>query len=406
MGRVRPFVQSDIPQVAYLYWNVLQGLDGYPPPAAETYLEELFFLSPWSNSAFPSFVFEDDRGAVVGFQGVVPRQMSLQASTVYAAYGTGLVVHPDSRSTLAAFHLLKAFFSGKQDLSLTDTANHASQQLWMALGGIVAVSHNMHWSRPLRPALYGLHGLSRFRNVTLPTALTTALRPLAGAVDAFATRIPSSPFYLRSPILVAEIPDVDTILACVSDSSGLYSLRPEYERGSLQWLLAFMDRLKAYGNLRQVVLRDRSGKVVGWYIYYVNRGGIGEVVRIGGGERAIRAVLDHLFHDGLAHGAIALHGRLETRLIQPLSERSCLFYQSSNRLLVHSRRPALLQLIHSNDALLTRLDGDWCLRSPYGRRHLRIPKKHTLSSIFLKSTPPRAGGAAVPQSRMATTAGL
>src|SRR4029077_1495066 len=110
MGRVREFVQADIPQVASLHWSLLHGMEGDPPPAVETYLEQIFFLSPWSDSTLPSWVYEDDRGNVVGFQGVVPRQMSLYGTPVQAAYGTGLVVHPGSRSTLAAFHLLKAFF--------------------------------------------------------------------------------------------------------------------------------------------------------------------------------------------------------------------------------------------------------------------------------------------------------
>jgi len=364
MGRVRPFVQNDIPQVAGLHWRVLHGKVGHPPPAAETYLEQLFFLSPWSDSTLPSFVYEDERGAVVGFQGVVPRQMSLFAKPIQAAYGTGLVVHPDSRYTLAGFHLTKAFFSGKQDLSLTDTANYVSEQVWGALGGITAVSYGTHWSRPLRPALYGLHGLSRFASGALSTVLT-AFKPLSRAIDAFVTRLPSCPFRLSWPILAAEVPDVDTLLVCLSDSSGLYSLQPEYKRDSLRWVLDFMGQMKTYGDLRQLVLRDQTGKMVGWYIYYVTRGGIGEVVRIGAADHAICAVLDHLFHDASARGAIALHGRLETRLAQPLSEKCCFFYQASNRLLVHSRRPELLRLINQNDALLTRLDGEWCLRSSY-----------------------------------------
>ena len=362
MGRVRPFVQDDTPQVAGLHWSILHGRNGFPPPALETYLEQLFFRSPWSDSALPSLVYEDDRGTIVGFQGVVPRRMSLHAIPIQVACGCGLVVRPESRSTLAALHLLKAFFSGKQDLSLTDTANQISETIWTALGGKTAVSYGMHWSRPLRPSLYGLYGLSRFAKGTLPAAFVVASRPLCSVVDRIITRMPSSPFRPPKPILSAEAPDVDTLLACLSGSSGAHSLRPQYERDSLCWLLDFMGQMKAYGDFRSVVLRDDAGNIAGWYIYYVKGGGIGEVVRIGAVDDAIAPVLDHLFYDASIHGAIALHGRLEARLTQPLSERCCFFYQASNRLLVHSRRPEVAQLIHNNDALLTRLDGEWCLR--------------------------------------------
>ena len=362
MGRVRPFVQDDIPQVAALQWKVLHGKKGYAPQAAETYLEEIFFASPWYDSNLPSFVYEDHRGAVVGFQGVVPRRMSLCGTPIQAAYGTSLVVQPESRSSLAAFDLLKAFLSGKQDISLTDTANYASQQVWIALGGTVAVSCGMHWSRPLRPSLYGLHGLSRFSHGALPAALVPVLAPLSRAIDAVVTRMPSCPFCPRPPVLKAEVPDVDILLACLSRSSGQHTLHPEYEKDSLQWLLEFMGNMKAYGDLRQVVLRNESGSVAGWYIYYVQRGGVGEVVRIGASNHTVSVVLDHLFHDAWAQGAIALHGRLESRFAQLLPEKCCFFYQAGNRMLVHSRRPELLRLVHSNDALLTRLDGEWCLR--------------------------------------------
>ena len=362
MGRVRPFVPSDIAQVAALHWGVLQGRNGPPPLVVETYLEQLFFRSPWYDSAFPSLVYEDRRGGVVGFQGVVPRRMLLCGISVQAAYGTSLVVHPQSRSTLAAFHLLKTFFARKQELSLTDTANYGSQQVWTSLGGTTAMSHGLHWSRPLRPVRYGLCALSRFAKGTLSAALTAAFVPLSRAVDAFVTRVPPCAFCPRPPLLAAKVPDIDTLLGCLSCSSGLYSLYPEYERDSLRWLLDFMGRMKAYGNLRQVALRNDAGLLVGWYIYYVRPGGIGEVVRIGAHHSAIGPVLDHLFHDASTHGAIALHGRLETQLAQPLSEKYCFFYQASSRILVHSRRADLLRLIQSNDSLLTRLDGEWCLR--------------------------------------------
>lgn len=392
MGRVRTFVKEDIPQVAALHWCVLHRREGTPPPALGNYLDRLFFRCPWFDSSFPSLVYEDHRGKIVGFQGVVPRRMSLHASSLKVACCTSLVVHPDSRSTLAALHLLKSFLAGKQDLSLTDTANQISYRMWTALGGTAAVSYGMHWSRPLRPCLYGLYGVSRFSKGTLSDVMTLALRPLGRVMDAIVTRMPSSPLCLPPPSLSAEPADVDTLLAFLSSTWSGRSLRPEYGRDSLGWLLAFMAQTKAYGDFRQIVLRDKANNIAGSYLYYVRSGGIGEVVHIGAEHHTLAAVLDHLFSDASVHGALALHGRLEARLAPHLSEKCCFFYQASSRFLVHSRIPEVAQFVCNTDGLLTRLDGDWCLRFgvgestntvPFGKRsNIRAP----ISDMTLTST--------------------
>jgi hypothetical protein len=122
-----------------------------------------------------------------------------------------------------------------------------------------------------------------------------------------------------------------------------------------------MGRIKAYGNLRKVVLRNERQKIVGWYIYCIRGSGVGEVVQIGAAKQSTREILDHLFYDAWKHGAIALHGRLDSRLLEELSGKGCFFYRRGGWMQAHSRRPELLQLIHNGDAFLTRLDGEWCL---------------------------------------------
>jgi len=79
------------------------------------------------------------------------------------------------------------------------------------------------------------------------------------------------------------------------DYSAYYSLRPEYNRESLKWLLDFMTQMKAYENLRRVALRDVTRQRIGWFIYYSIGGGIVEVVQIGAAERHMKAVFDYLF---------------------------------------------------------------------------------------------------------------
>lgn len=362
MGSVRPFVQDDIPQVAALAWRFLHRGGGPPPQTMGSYFQELFFQSPFSNSMLPSLVYQGGRGSIDGFLGVVQRRMSLYGKPIEVAVSSYLVVQPDSRSKMAAFQLLHCFFAGKQDLAITDSANNVSQKIWTQMGASTATLYAMHWSRPLRPSLYALYAVSRrFGSGPLPNALVLSGKPVCRILDAIITRIPSSPFLQRPRRFSEEELTVETLLPCLHDFSKIHLFRPEYDRDSLSWLLDFLGRMKAFGKLRKVLLRNEQGEIAGWYIYYLVEGGIGEVVQLGAMHSTMQAVLDHLSYDAWTHGAIALHGRLEPHLTQGSLERDCLIF-IGNRLLVHSRNSDLARLIQTGSAFLTRLDGEWCLR--------------------------------------------
>ena len=46
MGRIRAFVQDDIPRVAELFWQFLQGQKGPYPPGLDHYFRRVFFYNP------------------------------------------------------------------------------------------------------------------------------------------------------------------------------------------------------------------------------------------------------------------------------------------------------------------------------------------------------------------------
>jgi hypothetical protein len=232
----------------------------------------------------------------------------------------------------------------------------------------------MHWSRPLRPALYAVHAVSRFGRGLLSEAFVLGSKPVCKIVDVIAARLPSSPFRQRPPLISGEELTAETLHACLRDFPESHSLRPEYDPDSVRWLLDFMERMSAHGSLRKVLLRNRENKIIGWYVYCLKRGDVGQVVQVGASPSSVDAVLDHLAYDAWTHGAIALHGRLEPHLSQKLSGKYC-FYFLGNHLLVHSRNPELARQIQSGSAFLTRLDGEWCLRfgmPELGRHHGKV----------------------------------
>ena len=358
---VRPFVEDDIPQVADLYWMVMREQNGPAPPAIRSSLQELYFTNPWIDSTIPSLVY-DDKGRIVGFLGVVPRRMSLGSQTIRVAFGGNFAVHPEFRNTLAGLHLLRTYMAGGQDISQTDSANDTSRALLERLGFSTILSYSVHWIRPLRPARCLAYASSHLRQSSLAHALEFVSRPISNVADLLTAGISSNPFRQSGSPLRPDDLDVGSLLACLEEFRCGYSLWPEYDERSLNWLLSFMERMKGHGNaLRRFVLRDDSGKILGWYIYYAKPGLFAEVVQIGGARQHLKSILNHLFHDAWSQGAIGLHGVVDRRFMGEFSEENCFFTCRGGWTVAHSRKPQLLELLNRGDAFLSRLDGEWCL---------------------------------------------
>ena len=115
------------------------------------------------------------------------------------------------------------------------------------------------------------------------------------------------------------------------------------------------------GSLQKVLVK--AGKtIVGWYVYYLNPQGLSEVVQLCARDPYADDVVEHLFHHARGQGASALIGRPEANLLESLHRKHCLLYSSPRQwMLVHSRRPELVNAFLSEDVFLTRLDGGWCL---------------------------------------------
>jgi hypothetical protein len=358
---VRPLAEADIPQIAELYWKVLRERKGPAPPGVHSFLSELYFRNPWIDGNISSLVYEE-KGRVGGFLGVVPRRMCFRGDPIVIAYGGNFVVDPDFRTTLAGLHLLRTYMAGPQDLSQTDSANDTSRTLLERLGFTTVVPYSMYWVRLLRPVRSVTHAIAEVAESAVTSSLDFIARPISAVADRLAATASISPFRQVESRLQATEFDVDTLLTCLTECRQGYSLWPEYRADSLQWLLDFMRRMKGHGeDLRKTILRDESGKIVGWYIYYRTKGGFGGVAQVGGTRQRIREVLDHLFHDAWSYGVIALQGVVERRLITDFSEKNCFFTCRGGWTVAYSRKPHLLEALNNADAFLSRLDGEWCL---------------------------------------------
>lgn len=358
---VRPLAESDLPQVIDLYWRHMRHREGSAPAAFRSAFRDLYFTNPWVDDSFPPLVYEAGNGKIIGFLGNMVRKMRYNGRSLRVAFGGNLVVQPDSRSHLAAPRLLGAFLAGKHDISLTDSANDTSRKLLEGLRFRTFPALNIHWARPLRPAQYVVYTLSRTMRASAAATLAFATTPLCDLADRVAVSLSGSPFCQLKPRLQGEEADVEALLRCFNQSHVGYSMWPEYDSRSLDWLLTFMEGRTARGVLRKMVLHDENQRTVGWYIYYVKPGSVGEVVQVVGEPKVTKDILDHLFYDAWEQGVIGLHGVVDRRRIPEYSDKGCFFTCRGGWTVAHSRNAELLGILERGDVFMSRLDGEWCL---------------------------------------------
>jgi hypothetical protein len=354
-GAIRPLERDDLEQVASLYEHVARSGSRTAPAGLAAYFGEFFFDHPWADAEVPSLVYVEEGGRIAGFLGSSVRRLVFDGVEVRLGVSGQLVTEPDARSRAPGAFLMREYMNGPQELTLTDTASEVVRRIWEGVGGETFHLACVGWVRVFRPWQFvsgyraraerlGAPGRGRPLLAGLDTVtagvLRRALRP-GGATEA-----ESAP--ATAGELARHLPDV---------TRGL-RLRPAYDEPYLEWQLAAMAEISPRGELRARLVRI-GGEVRGWYVYYHQPGGIGQVQQIAGEERYVGAILDDLFSDAHAHGAAGVQGRVEPHLRAALAERRCLHHRSGYLSLIHSRREEVLHAVHGGRALLTRMEGEW-----------------------------------------------
>ena len=353
MAVVRPFAPGDIPSAVQLFSRVYPATRWVSQSECEAYFHHIFFANPWADRELPAWVAMDGARAV-GFIGVMPRPMRLRGKALRAAVVTQLMVEQDKRHGMVAAQLLRRALAGPQDLTISDGANETSRKMWEALGGLTSTLYSLQWRRLLRPLQ------STLQRVTSPHGRAAAIlaTPVAFLADAYAAYYRS----LRRPSALTEEPlQTATLLDGLKGLERRFALTPQYDVQSLEWLLGEARAKRRHGELQSRVLRDGSGAIAGWYLYYVN-GGTSKVLQLHAQEGAERAVLDHLFQDAWRRGSAAIEGRMEPRLARFLGERHCLFHSTSMYALIQARQAETLAALARGDAFFSRLEGEWWMR--------------------------------------------
>jgi hypothetical protein len=351
-GQVRTFTRGDVDAVVTLRQQVFSRTTRPGSRDLAAFLVRAFIDGPWRTLGLTSLVHLDRDGAVNGFLGVVPRPMRFEGRLLRVAVPTQLMMRPGA-SAGSGMRLARAFFDGPQDLTISDAANEAARRLWERVGGTTSILHSLYWTLPLRRARYRL---GRLGGSAYARGLRYLARPFGALIDQLdhgpgpaAATLVSEPF---DP--VREIGQVLTI-------TSRWSLHPEYTATSLAWQLEEVARKRDLGALEVRAVRELDGRLVGWFAYLVNPGGVAEVVQLAAAPDEQGRLLGPLIASARAAGVVALAGRVEPTATAALAACGATFTRDGPWFLTHARDPRVLAAVLAGRGFLSRLEGEWWL---------------------------------------------
>lgn len=342
MGEIRALEQSDVATVATLFQRILRKTQARATPALEAYLTELFLDPPDRDPEITSHVHVRDDGAVSGFVGVLPMPLMVGDRPMRGALCGTLMVDNHADDPFAGARLMRAFLSGPQDISLTETANDISTTMWRKLRATVLPGHSLEWLRIIRPAGF----MAEMAAARLGAA--RLLSPLLRPIDALARRGKAEP---RWASLAASIPegtfasrdaDDETTAALFRKFTGPFAVRPDWGEESLRRMVAESRSKAVYGEMVRRAVTTRDGRPVGLFLYYGDPGRIGRVVQILAAPGQAGTVIDSMLAHAGERGMVALRGRTQPALLEAMLGRRFAFVHASSSI-VHARDPALIE---------------------------------------------------------------
>ena len=360
MDLIRPFQRDDIPAVQELFLRAFSR-NGYHAPLAiplASYFERVFFDNPWYDDELPSLLHVNDGGAIDGFIGVLPKRLRFRGRPIRAIAATKLMAAPTA-APLVASRLVRHVLAGPQDLLFSDISNDAGRRIFEALGGAATLQlYSLKWQRPVRPARHALGWLEAHGT---PRLVARSLRPLAAMADTALARWGPATVRSRSASDGYTIDDLplDVAATRLPDVLGGRALQPDYDTQWLEWLLGIAQQMDPRRVLRRRLVRDAQQQPIGWFLYFVEPGGMAEVLQLVAKKGADAPVFDALLADARSAGAAIVAGKLEPSMVREMSARHCYFRQSEHWSLAHTKDPEILRAILDGNAFLSRLEGEW-----------------------------------------------
>lgn len=358
MSGIRPAVDADIPAVADMFQRILRKVERPVPPALETYLGDLFGDAARTDPELVSKVHVRGDGRVSGFLGVLPLPMEIGGRQIRAAVCGTFMVDAHEDDPFAGARLLRDVLSGPQDLSFSETSNDVSTAMWRKMRASVMPDYSLEWLRIMRPASFMLEMASS------RAAALRLLKPVVAPLDGILIRGKETqswaayrPLADKADALADEDAAEEDLAAVIPGLLSSFDLRPLWSEEALALMLAHARRKANHGARVQRIVRTRSGKPVGLFIYYGDPGRIGRVVQIMAVPGQEGTVIDRLLKHAHERRMVAMRGRTQPALLDAMIGRKFAFVHASSTV-VHCRDLELLQPFYTGKAFVNGLAGE------------------------------------------------
>ena len=353
MTRIRSLRQDDLSQVVALYRSYLAVPNFAGEDELRMAFEQVFLGQPLSDPSIPSLVFEGSDGEILGFIGSLVHRMQFEQRSVRLACSSSLVVSPRARQLGAGGLLLRKYLAGPQDLTMTDTAGSATEQMWKRLGGSKYHLGSVTWLHLIHPlrAAVGLKLWHLGRHQRLPL-----VRPLCRPLDAAYSRSDNTDGTSDAEKHTEEQLSPQLLIDHLRLGPQQFHLWPDYDAESLGLLFDQIGRSRSNGQLVKNFVRDARGQPLGWYIASLLPSDIYRVLGLAATPGNEELMFHHVLRRAKDLNAAAVAGRVEPWLLEVFPKRMMMF--SRVRFLFHSRDEAICDAVRSGKALLTGLESD------------------------------------------------
>jgi len=352
---IRDFEKRDIESVARMFQRTFRGKSADKEkvsPSLVASLEQSFFGHPWQDAGLNSKVATDDAGRVLGFIGVIPARLQVGERSVLAAFAGSMMVEDPKANPLIGARLLRAFLSGPQDISLTETANATALGMWQKLGHALDPAYSLNWVRVLRPVSTAVHLLEhRLR-------LAYLLRPFGRIADRLISVV-RRPSFGNGEGRKLEFRDVtrEEFGKAALVLKDVYAMHPDWDERSLGWFLEQSEQKRSFGYPEWRVAYGPDSKPAAAYVYFAKVGGIGWVLQALSQPARADEMVEDLFAHAYHYGCASVRGAAHPWLTPALLQRKAAFLGRSFYV-AHAKDKTLLEPIKSGQALISGIAGE------------------------------------------------
>jgi hypothetical protein len=357
MSLIRPFEFADIDRVAVLYQKTFASSGAKASSGLAQCLKEFYLEGPSADPDIPSLVHVRDDGAISGFVGVNLVPMVFSGRRMRVAFCGALMVEDPKRDPLAGARLLKTFLSGRQDLSISETANKTSLEMSKALKGIAFPGYSLEWMRAFTPVSFACDMVFRH------SPLRKFALPLARGADRLVRRsslgrsLAAEEFSTGKAALALRSVDANGFAEAVELLTTHYQMRPCWSSKDLGHVLSQAFDKPGYGEAVAMIASRGGGPAVGAFLYHLRSGGVGRVFQVLALPGMESTVIDCMFADAARRGAAGLRGRTQPAILNGLLGKKAMFANASSTV-VFSRDEDILDCFRSGRAFVNGIAGE------------------------------------------------